>query len=207
MNAVREARIQRGLSQKELARLAGFDARTLRKIESGEHVSDVSLAAVERVLGVAARSSPVAPADGRTTVWRFLKMATAVQVVPAAIWILWYALAAVEDFTRAVPLLVGATACFVFFGLLLGLIYRSDLPPNTRIDMGFDASHSDVLANPLSKVRSWLGKGDLDVGQVTADAGGYKMAVFGDFQLSEYPTIVERLSNFGVVATVSRVAY
>lgn len=209
MSAVRQERVRRGLSQKELARLAGVDARTLRKIETGAYVSDVSRSAVERVLGVSATREPdtLAGATEKPSVLKFFFGAAG---VPCLFWLTWLALGnwdpnPIHDLLFA--LCVAVTSLFAFFSLPFGFMYFSPPVPDTRIEIGFDASRPDVLVDPSALVRSWLGSDNLGIGQVSANPDGFKVSVFGSFPLSAYPGIVERLRNFGAVATVSRLPY
>jgi transcriptional regulator with XRE-family HTH domain len=67
MNAIRNQRLKRSLTQKRLAFEAGIDARTLRKIEKGEKVSPESVLAVCSILELDVEDFAKAPQDVGTS--------------------------------------------------------------------------------------------------------------------------------------------
>jgi transcriptional regulator with XRE-family HTH domain len=63
VSSLGEARRDLGLSQRELARLAGVHVRTIERVESGQRVSDRTLVRICQVLVPLSAFQPPAPAE------------------------------------------------------------------------------------------------------------------------------------------------
>lgn len=196
MSDIRQARIQQGRSQKEVARDAGINPRTLRKIESGEHVSEVSLQAVQRVLAI--HGHHAAPAR-----WPRLKpdladiaalaFPVALLGVGASIWML------------SVHLAVGIMAFGTVLSLLLLAAWLQPCPPNTTIVISTDNSSvpRHLLSDPLLAARSWLGVKNLCVRQFKADGDRLTYVILADLDSADYADVATRLRSKGLEATVA----
>lgn len=202
MSIVKSLRIERGLSQKELARKSGIDPRTLRKIEAGEHVSAVSLNAVERVL----EASVTTETDKRETRQNLMPAKT-----------FWF-YASILFAASVIVTIVGYTDTpltfgFAMFGLIYFLFgipvaYMALVMPhrgNTRIDIDIPADDSD-LRDPLNQVKTWLGREDVSVSDLRYDQDRFRFSAYVDYDVHEYPSIIRKLSDFGINVAVQREA-
>jgi transcriptional regulator with XRE-family HTH domain len=202
MNSIRDARIKMGLSQKELARNAGIDARTLRKIENGNHVSEVSLHAVERELGVSACENVLRTPKGPiVTAQGFL---IGIIGYYAALFGVGWLLHVMES--QAWMLVVALAAMSMIF---IGPLYLVGFGPdrgNTCIKIKAPLSRANDVANPLEMAKGLLGRDDVMVGHVEFDGASFGFVAFADYEFREYPSLIAKLKNLGVDATVSSAA-
>lgn len=202
MSVIREARVNKGMSQKELARAVGIDARTLRKIENGEHVSDISKRAVERTLGVSAEetipASASAPLGRQFYVTYWLCVAAAIAaMVSAATWFIDRPFN-MGDYAGVYIL----SFLIIVFAFGLFALNLAPVRGNTRIEISAGLDRATDFANPLETAKGWLGRPDITIGKIATDGKGFRLHVFGDFEVRDYPALVSKLRGFGLEASV-----
>jgi DNA-binding XRE family transcriptional regulator len=206
MSAIREARINKGLSQKELARAVGIDARTLRKIENDEHVSDISRRAVERTLGVSVQGT-IKPSSLPTHGWQFYTlfwcavMGIIVALVGATRWFVERPFDVSEYGALAVAIFL-----IVFFAAGIFVLMLIPVRGNTRIEISGGFDRSSDLSAPLEMAKGWLGRQDVTLGKITTDKAGYRLNVFTNLEVLDYPTVIAKLKDFGLEASLHRAA-
>jgi transcriptional regulator with XRE-family HTH domain len=199
MTTIRDARVKRGISQKELARAAGIDARTLRKIENGEHVSDLSQKAVEQVLGVSAEVAvPTASQSARRGFNYRIKFGlSVVAFLILVLGICW----------GSGPLFWPAYVAMSFIVLTVSAAYywvdNEPLPGNTYIEIRADLAAAVGFGDLHEMAKGWLGRSDITVRRIVTDKSGLRFTVRGDFDVREYPGLVQKLRGFGLDASVS----
>ena len=203
MNAIRNTRMKLGLSQKDLARRAGIDARTLRKIENGEHVSELSLTAVEHILGIS--TTPRAPSKARPSTRAFpWRRSLVIMAVLAAILIIGYA--GSFYFEAAIHLMIAAVACATVFGLLTLFTYFMGREiRNTRIEIVADSSAIDGSDDILERLKAWLGRDELCMTSLKVSGSQAQATLVADCEISEYIPLSRHLEALGLKVTFTRV--
>lgn len=205
MSAIREARISKGMSQKELARTVGIDARTLRKIENGEHVSDISKRAVERALRVSTQEAvPVAASAplGRQFFWKYWgAVATMVTALVGGANLLID-----KPFDGGVYGGIGVVSLLiVFFAFGFFAVMVAPVRGNTRIEILVGSDGAVDVSNLIEDAKGWLGRQNVTLGQISTDNNGFRFHVFSDFEVREYPALVAKLRDFGLEASIHRI--
>jgi transcriptional regulator with XRE-family HTH domain len=201
MTTIRDTRVKRGISQKELARAAGIDARTLRKIENGVHVSDLSQHAVEQALGV---SAPV-PASGSSKSARsgfryYGKLGLiVVTVLVMTLGLCW----GIHKPNQFWPLYGILSSMCMFFATSIYWLANAPLPGNTNIEIMANLTAAAGFGHPRQMAEGWLGRSDLVVKRIVSDQSGLRFTICADFDVQEYPRLVQKLRGFGLDATVS----
>lgn len=204
MNSIREARIRMGLSQKELARNAGIDARTLRKIENGDHVSEVSLHAAERALGVATREDGV-----QRKIERKALVAPKVFCICAFVFyvlliaLAWYIHRELQSDGWQVVAALGVVCAVVAAPIYIFAVDAGPDRGNTCIWFKAPLTSANDVDNPLEMAKRFLGRDDVMVGDVEFDGASFRFVAFADYEFREYPSLIAKLKNLGVDATVS----
>jgi transcriptional regulator with XRE-family HTH domain len=203
MTIIRNRRIQLGTSQKDLARKAGIDARTLRKIESGEHVSAVSLNAVERVLGIGAQTSDI-ERGGRQNLFPLRKF----QFIVGLFYTTVFAMIAVFAFNGSSNIILATPIAIMSFPLVAVFYWAFVVPSrgNTRIEIRASLSKAENLADPLNKVKGWLGRQDVTIEKVRVEGSDFKLVAYVDYDFHEYPAVIQKLNGFGVEAMIGTTA-
>lgn len=200
MSTIRDARVRLGLSQKEVAYQAGIDARTLRKIENGEHVSDVSRMAVERIVGAAAKPQPKRKSRFNSVkIVDYSKTALLLMTVSALAGFFYMSGSGTYGVDSFVKLCV--LYCLLITTPSLLIAYHDH--SNTRIDISRPLSHSGEINQNLENAKAWLGREDIKIGPVTFQDERFKFSIFANIDFSEYARLAERLTGFGVDAKIS----
>jgi hypothetical protein len=199
MCKIRETRINKGISQKALAKRAGIDARTLRKIENGDHVSDVSFNAVEKALGVTSSNS----GETRKSRQKLVK--------PQTFWLYtggFYAailgISALLGFAGSPYLSLFAPVLAFGCPVTIALYHLLVTPSrgNTRIEFKTTLSQAFDLGDPLQKAKEWLGRDDVMVGNVALGGDQFGFVAFADYDFHEYPSLIDKLKRFDLDVTV-----
>jgi transcriptional regulator with XRE-family HTH domain len=203
MCTLRETRINKGISQKALAKLAGIDARTLRKIENGDHVSEVSFNAVEKALGVASDKA----GDTRQSRQKLVESQT-FYLYAGAFYAAVFCIVALFCYADSVywalsvPILIIASPVTVFLYYLLVSPGRGNtcVEFKTTLSQGFD------LSDPLQRAKEWLGREDVMVGNVEFDGDQFRFQAFADYDFHEYRSLINKLRDFGLIVSVRSAA-
>lgn len=200
MSSIRERRTELGMSQKELARRSGIDARTLRKIENGEHVSDLSIAAVESILGISAprdaiRHDTLTPTISPAALMTFLKF-----TAPISLVLFWYFLG--DNPETWIPAFV---LCLVISlpAIALAALLTSTPQGNTRITVSGAISTAETIKDPRQRARQWLGREDVFVKAFKVAENDFEMVVSSEYKPSEYASLSKRLSEFGLKVQIA----
>ncbi|HTN02844.1 MAG TPA: helix-turn-helix transcriptional regulator [Planctomycetaceae bacterium] len=197
MTSLKEIRIKQGRSQKEVARAAGIDARTLRKIENGEHVSEVSLHAVERVLRACEDSPPTQPRPKPLSMLRSLiaDFFPPLLLIGCGLVVL----------AVSVHLAVGFLALGLWILLAYMFVRLQPVQPNTAITIMAAAATITPrhLSNPALAIKEWLGREDASLTEFKTNATGATYLVKANITTREYADIVARLHGLGLSATVA----
>jgi len=204
MKSIRATRTAKGISQKELARKAGIDARTLRKIENGEHVSDVSMNAVLNAMDSYTIPSDSAEEYNRRTKLSLVKFCWSLVAVLAGIWIVT---SLVMPYYRDAYMF--GLACSAIVLVLSGpafLVTSWEPRWNTRIEIDADTTQTGSLPLLTETMKVWIGRSDLTLGPVSTVGERLNLVAFSRFELSDYHGISARLQSLGLRAKITRLS-
>lgn len=199
MSTIKNERTRRGMTQKELARAAGIDVRTLRKIENDEHVSEVSLACVENVLGANRSSDPQHVSKGTDRL-----AANLCRLMP------FVCVLALAFFTFAFYYNHSSALLWFVAALSSGMLWAHQIVEqwtylgNTEISFQLSLDDAPLTENLKGAAQEWLGRTDVRVSEPRFDGEYFRVSTYADYRPTDLPALVNRLTGLGVNFHISR---